>query len=104
VVSVTGFVDLLHLCVQVAFVEMPNFNFDLTLYGGDIGFLPGLEAWITTVIKDSVLRSACLSAQMYHGTGQVAQCCAGVCVWQCSSSGVVLIFGMHDIVRSNASC
>ncbi len=35
---------------------MPNFNFDLTLYGGDIGFLPGLEAWITTVIKDSVLR------------------------------------------------
>ena len=45
--------------VQVAFVEMPNFNFDLTLYGGDIGFLPGLEAWITTVIKDSVLRSHC---------------------------------------------
>lgn len=41
---------------QVAFVEMPNFNFDLTLYGGDIGFLPGLEAWITAVIKDSVLR------------------------------------------------
>ena len=40
---------------------MPNFNFDLTLYGGDIGFLPGLEAWITTVIKDSVLRSPCLS-------------------------------------------
>ncbi len=37
---------------------MPNFNFDLTLYGGDIGFLPGLEAWITTVIKDSVLRYA----------------------------------------------
>ncbi|KAL3139207.1 hypothetical protein ABBQ32_005978 [Trebouxia sp. C0010 RCD-2024] len=42
--------------IQVAFVEMPNFNFDLTLYGGDIGFLPGLEAWITTTIKDSVLR------------------------------------------------
>lgn len=42
--------------MQIAFVEMPNFNFDLTLYGGDIGFLPGLEAWITTVIKDSVLR------------------------------------------------
>ncbi len=45
---------------------MPNFNFDLTLYGGDIGFLPGLEAWITTVIKDSVLRyafpSRCLDA------------------------------------------
>ena len=41
---------------QVAFVEMPSFNFDLTLYGGDIGFLPGLEAWITAVIKDSVLR------------------------------------------------
>lgn len=41
--------------MQVAFVEMPNFNFDLTLYGGDIGFLPGLEAWITAVIKDSVL-------------------------------------------------
>ena len=46
--------------MQVAFVEMPNFNFDLTLYGGDIGFLPGLEAWITTVIKDSVLRYAYL--------------------------------------------
>ncbi|DBA72057.1 TPA: hypothetical protein ACH3X2_010790 [Trebouxia sp. C0005] len=42
--------------MQVAFVEMPNFNFDLTLYGGDIGFLPGLEAWITSVIQDSVLR------------------------------------------------
>lgn len=52
--------------VQVAFVEMPNFNFDLTLYGGDIGFLPGLEAWITTVIKDSVLRysTSCLASAL----------------------------------------
>ena len=45
-------------------MEMPNFNFDLTLYGGDLGFLPGLEAWITTVIKDSVLRCVAYDIQL----------------------------------------
>ncbi|KAK9807354.1 hypothetical protein WJX73_005591 [Symbiochloris irregularis] len=42
--------------IHVAFVEVPKFSLNLTLYGGDISFLPGLEAWLTAFVKDNVLR------------------------------------------------
>ena len=42
--------------LQFALVEMPSFSFDITVYGGDATFLPGLEAWINSLIKDTVLR------------------------------------------------
>ena len=41
--------------LQVSLVEQPQFGFELTLYGGDITLLPGLEAWLTAVIRDAVL-------------------------------------------------
>lgn len=42
--------------IQFALVEMPSFSFDITVYGGDATFLPGLEAWINSLIKETVLR------------------------------------------------
>lgn len=42
--------------IQVAFVEMPSFSLNLTLYGGDVSFLPGLEAYLSSFVKDSILR------------------------------------------------
>lgn len=44
------------LAAQVAFVEMPSFSLNLTLYGGDVSFLPGLEAYLSSFVKDSILR------------------------------------------------
>ena len=45
---------------QVALTEVPKFSFDLTVYGGDISVLPGLEAWLHGLIQDAVLRPYCL--------------------------------------------
>ena len=44
---------------QVAFVEPPSFSLALTLYGGDISILPGLEAYLQNFVRDSILRCAC---------------------------------------------
>ena len=41
---------------QVAFVEAPHFSLSLTLYGGDISILPGLEAYLQNFVRDSILR------------------------------------------------
>ena len=46
------------LLSQVALVEMPKFSFDVTMYGGDVSLVPGLEQWLTTFMKDTVFRSA----------------------------------------------
>ena len=43
---------------QVAFVEQPQFSLSLTLYGGDISILPGLEAYLQNFVRDSILRRA----------------------------------------------
>ncbi|EIE27751.1 hypothetical protein COCSUDRAFT_45975 [Coccomyxa subellipsoidea C-169] len=42
--------------IQVSLVEMPDFSFDLEVLGGDITLLPGLEAWLNSFIRASVLR------------------------------------------------
>ncbi|KAL0027376.1 hypothetical protein WJX79_006298 [Trebouxia sp. C0005] len=42
--------------VRVSFVEQPHFNYALTVYGGDISFLPGLEVFINSFIKDIGLK------------------------------------------------
>ncbi|KAK9917790.1 hypothetical protein WJX75_008296 [Coccomyxa subellipsoidea] len=42
--------------IQVSLVEMPDFSFDLDVLGGDITLLPGLEAWLNSFIRASVLR------------------------------------------------
>ena len=45
---------------QIALTEVPKFSFDLSVYGGDISVLPGLEAWLHGLIQDAVLRPYCL--------------------------------------------
>ena len=42
--------------MQVALVEMPNFSFDVTIYGGDASLVPGLEQWLSAFMKDRVFR------------------------------------------------
>ncbi|PSC68066.1 Extended synaptotagmin-3 isoform A [Micractinium conductrix] len=42
--------------VQVAFTQVPSFSFDLTVLGGDASLLPGLEAWMNGMIKDTLLQ------------------------------------------------
>lgn len=44
------------LAAQVAFTEMPRFSFGLSLLGGDVSVLPGLEAWLHSLFSDAVLR------------------------------------------------
>ncbi|KAL4444585.1 hypothetical protein ABPG77_002402 [Micractinium sp. CCAP 211/92] len=41
--------------VQMAFTEIPKFAFDLTVYGGDVSVLPGMETWLHGLITDAVL-------------------------------------------------
>ena len=41
---------------QIALSEIPDFNFELKLWNGNSSVLPGLESWLYTTIKDSVLR------------------------------------------------
>ena len=47
---------------QVALVEMPKFSFDVTMYGGDVSLVPGLEKWLTQFMKDTVFRFPLLPA------------------------------------------
>ena len=35
---------------------MPNFSFDVTIYGGDASLVPGLEQWLSAFMKDRVFR------------------------------------------------
>lgn len=42
--------------VQLAFVEQPQFSFDVQLYGGDLNMLPGLEEWLTTFVRSTLLK------------------------------------------------
>lgn len=45
------------ICVfQAALVGMPTFSFDVTMYGGDVSIVPGLEAWLTQFMKETVFR------------------------------------------------
>ena len=50
------FVLNVHVCAQVSLVDPPELSYALILQGGDITFLPGLEVFINSIIKDVVLR------------------------------------------------
>lgn len=41
---------------QVSLVSQPDFSYNLSVQGGDITFLPGLEAFINSFVRDLVLR------------------------------------------------
>ncbi|KAK9792991.1 hypothetical protein WJX73_001056 [Symbiochloris irregularis] len=42
--------------LQLAFVEQPQFSFDVALYGGDMNMMPGLEEWLTTFVRQIILK------------------------------------------------
>ena len=54
---VEGCLYTVRLCcmLQIAFVDMPSFSFDLNMYGGDLTLLPGVEMWLNSIIKEYVL-------------------------------------------------
>ena len=37
-------------------MEEPAFSFGLTVQGGDLSFLPGLEAFVSSFVRQAVLR------------------------------------------------
>ena len=41
--------------MQISFVSMPVFSFDLNMYGGDLTLLPGVELWLNQLIRQFVL-------------------------------------------------
>ena len=42
--------------MQLAFLEQPAFTFDLKLHGGDTSLLPGMEDWLTVLIRTAILK------------------------------------------------
>lgn len=44
------------LALQLAFLEQPAFTFDLKLHGGDTTLLPGMEDWLTVLIRTAILK------------------------------------------------
>ena len=42
--------------MQLAFLEQPTFTFDLKLEGGNATLLPGVEEWLTTLIRTCILK------------------------------------------------
>ena len=42
--------------IALSLVDFPEFGFDLTLYGGDVTLLPGLESFLSSVLRDFVIR------------------------------------------------
>ncbi|KAK9815210.1 hypothetical protein WJX72_000038 [[Myrmecia] bisecta] len=41
---------------QISLVEMPKMSFEVTLYGGNVTLLPGLEMWLNTFLKDTLVK------------------------------------------------
>ena len=41
---------------QVSFIEMPEFSYNLNVYGGDVTFLPGLEVWLNSLMREKVFQ------------------------------------------------
>lgn len=35
---------------------MPQFSYNLNVYGGDVTFLPGLEVWLNSLLRDTVFQ------------------------------------------------
>ena len=43
---------------QVSLMGMPDFDFRLSVYHGDLSLVPGLDAWLRTVLGDAVFKCA----------------------------------------------
>ena len=41
---------------QVSLLDMPQFSYNLNVYGGDVTFLPGLEVWLNSLLRDTVFQ------------------------------------------------
>jgi hypothetical protein len=44
------------LPLQFSLVQPPKYHYHLSLYGGDLTLLPGVEAWLDSVINDCVIQ------------------------------------------------
>ena len=64
--------------MQVSLVDMPDFSFDLDVLGGDVTLLPGLEAWLNSLIRSSVLMCALCGCPLHL-------CCRILPLSPCSS-------------------
>eukprot|EP00884_Botryococcus_braunii_P012979 jgi/Botrbrau1/21682/Bobra.43_1s0078.2 len=42
--------------VKVGLVDVPAYSFDLKVYGNEVTVLPGLEPWLYSIIRESVIR------------------------------------------------
>lgn len=42
--------------MQVSLLDMPQFSYNLNVYGGDVTFLPGLEVWLNSLLRDTVFQ------------------------------------------------
>ena len=47
---------LVLLPLQFSLVQPPKYHYHLSLYGGDLTLLPGVEAWLDSVINDCVIQ------------------------------------------------
>ena len=49
---------------QVSLLGMPDFDYRLSVYHGDLSLVPGLDAWLRTVLGDAIFK--CVSAKLPH--------------------------------------
>jgi hypothetical protein len=50
------------LPLQFSLVQPPKYHYHLSLYGGDLTLLPGVEAWLDSVINDCVIQCVATAA------------------------------------------
>ena len=48
--------------LQFSLIQPPNYHYHLNLYGGDLTLLPGVEAWLDSVINDCVIQCVATAA------------------------------------------
>jgi hypothetical protein len=48
--------------LQFSLVQPPKYHYHLSLYGGDLTLLPGVEAWLDSVINDCVIQCVAIAA------------------------------------------
>ena len=41
---------------QVSLLGMPDFDYRLSVYHGDLSLVPGLDAWLRTVLGDAIFK------------------------------------------------
>ena len=63
--------------LQLAFLEQPTFTFDLKLIGGDATLLPGVEDWLTALIRTCILKPFLLPERCAPRCADTAlRCCS----------------------------